>query len=293
MLLPRALSLLLLLADSTEGGCTVTSVMGCFKENSNTDRILGPKSITAPMMPMSHEICAQICTNGKHKLAGVEFGQQCYCGDKLNYPGVASSGCTSPCQGNTSQHCGGSDAIEVFSFACSGTPVPIPTGPPPPPGPSPYLYHGCMDAASKAEKYCNPSLSDEDRVDDIISKLSLADKIALGSPTHQPFCVCHTAPIASAKLPDYKWLTETNSCVNAPCAGQYRCPTTFVGPNNMAASFNRSSWYAKGDVISTEMRALNNEGSSDTGLTGFGPNINVVKVLSLSFILFHMLLDRH
>ena len=136
-------------------------------------------------------------------------------------------------------------------------------------------------------------------MDDILSKLSLADKIALGSPTKAPYCACHTTPIASANLPDYKWLTETNSCVNAPCADQYRCPTTFVGPNNMAASFNRSSWYAKGDVISTEMRALNNQlwvhpsstavtssGRSsdftpepgDTGLTGFGPNINVVKV---------------
>ena len=57
--------------------------------------------------------------------------------------------------------------------------------------------------------------------------------------------------------------------------GQYKCATTFVGPNNMAASFNRSSWRAKGEVVSTDMRAFNNHGG-DIGLTGFGPNINVV-----------------
>ena len=152
---PLPALLLALLGERAEGGCVVTSVMGCFHENSNTDRILGPKAVTAPMMPMTHEICAQICTNKKNKLAGVEYGRQCYCGDKLNYPGVASSGCTFPCHGNASQHCGGSSAIQVFSFACSGAPVPIPKGPPPPP-PSPpatrYVYHGCMDAKSKVRR---------------------------------------------------------------------------------------------------------------------------------------------
>ena len=35
-------------------------------------------------------------------------------------------------------------------------------------------------------------------------------------------------------------------------------------------------WKAKGDVVSTDMRAFNNHGGN-IGLTGFGPNINVVK----------------
>ena len=45
----------------------------------------------------------------------------------------------------------------------------------------------------------------------------------------------------------------------------------------MAASFNRSSWYAKGDVVSTDMRVQNAYGMGEVGLTGFGPNINTVK----------------
>ena len=284
-----------------DAGCAVTKEHGCYHEKSNTERILGAARYTAPMQAMTKAVCAQICKEAKHVLAGVEYGQQCYCGDKTNYPPVTSTACTTKCRGNASETCGGSSAIDVFEFSCSGAPVPIPH---PTPSPSPhhaparrFVYHGCTDAASKALPYCNPALTDEARVDDILKKLSLADKIALGSPTKAPFCACHTTPIASASLPDYKWLTETNSCVNAPCAGQYQCPTTFVGPNNMASSFNRSSWYAKGDVISSDMRALNNqlwapappasagEGAAaeadratastpepgDTGLTGFGP----------------------
>ena len=98
---------------------------------------------------------------------------------------------------------------------------------------------------------------------------------------------------------DYKWLTETNSCVDSPCHPNApgKCATIFVGPNNMAASFNRTSWKAKGDVVSTDLRAFNNIGDAMLGakknhglgagigtdeygllgLTGYGPNINVVK----------------
>ena len=138
-----------------------------------------------------------------------------------------------------------------------------------------------------------------ERVDDIVSKLNLTEKIAFGSPTKAPFCACHTAPTAG--LPDYKWLTETNSCVDSPCHPDApgKCATIFVGPNNMAASFNRSSWRAKGDVVSTDLRAFNNIGDAMVGakknhglgagsgvatdeygllgLSGYGPNINVIK----------------
>jgi|EP01043_Picozoa_sp_COSAG02_P045932 hypothetical protein len=49
----------------------------------------------------------------------------------------------------------------------------------------------------------------------------------------------------------------------------------------MGASFNKTSWRLKGDVIGTEFRALNNLGwvrSGDLlGLTGWGPNINLAR----------------
>ena len=40
----------------------------------------------------------------------------------------------------------------------------------------------------------------------------------------------------------------------------------------MAASFNRSSWWLKGDVVSTDMRVQYQHGNGGdvTGLTGFG-----------------------
>jgi hypothetical protein len=55
----------------------------------------------------------------------------------------------------------------------------------------------------------------------------------------------------------------------------------------LAASFNRSAWFAKGEVVSTEMRALHSAGGVRpfvngfnpyrVGLTGYGPNINLMR----------------
>lgn len=133
------------------------------------------------------------------------------------------------------------------------------------------LYHGCLDNVSRALPYCNLSLSDEERVSDILARLSLDEKAALLSGTKSPFCTCDTKPIDRIGLPAYLWLTETNSAIKG------KGTTVFIGPLGMGASFNRSSWWAKGDVVSSEVRATNNARLRDSALTGFGPNINLVK----------------
>jgi beta-glucosidase-like glycosyl hydrolase len=54
---------------------------------------------------------------------------------------------------------------------------------------------------------------------------------------------------------------------------------------NMGASFNRTSWYLKGEVLGRELRALNNLGwgfaggnvQDRVGISGYGPNINIAR----------------
>ena len=73
-------------------------------------------------------------------------------------------------------------------------------------------------------------------------------------------------------------LAQVNTAVSAACLGPNVCSIEWPGPtgkfilyrsetfsNNLdlilsglAASFNRSMWHMKGDILSTEMRAFNN-----------------------------------
>ena len=56
-------------------------------------------------------------------------------------------------------------------------------------------------------------------------------------------------------LPGWRWLTEVNTDVGKECLAPGKCPTVFVGPLGIAASFNRSMWEAVGDAEAGEESA--------------------------------------
>ena len=43
-------------------------------------------------------------------------------------------------------------------------------------------YHGCVTAHAKTFKYCDLSLSNEDRVDSLLAELTLEEKVGIISP---------------------------------------------------------------------------------------------------------------
>jgi hypothetical protein len=76
--------------------------------------------------------------------------------------------------------------------------------------------------------------------------------------------VTHSSPLRSTAIRQRGVQTiQVNSCVDTACLSEYRCPTTFIGPTGMAASFNRTSWWMKGDVVSTDLRVFNNYGDTN------------------------------
>lgn len=148
-------------------------------------------------------------------------------------------------------------------------------------GPLPSA-HGCLDPSVRALPFCDASLAGAARVADLLGRLSLQEKIGLtGSGPFSDTCDLTDAGVPRLDVPPMMWLVETNSMIASQCYGA-SCATAFPSALNLAASFNRSVWAAKGAVMGTEMRALNNLGwhRADTqagtriGLNGFGPDIN-------------------
>eukprot|EP01116_Phalansterium_solitarium_P015449 TRINITY_DN3413_c0_g2_i1.p2 TRINITY_DN3413_c0_g2~~TRINITY_DN3413_c0_g2_i1.p2 ORF type:complete len:747 (-),score=307.36 TRINITY_DN3413_c0_g2_i1:314-2554(-) len=149
-------------------------------------------------------------------------------------------------------------------------------------------WQACVNASATSLPYCDTSLSFEARIADLISRLTTVEKIGLISPDPDySTCDMQTNAVPRLGLPRYQWLIETNTGVASACYGPQQCATTFIGPEGLGASFNRSSWWAKGDVISSELRAFSNanwhrDDNSQPqfyliGLDGFGPNINIVR----------------
>lgn len=148
-------------------------------------------------------------------------------------------------------------------------------------------WHGCLDPAATGLPYCDVSLSIEARLDDLLSRLNITEKIAQITPDRSIGNMCDSYTIGKPEigLPPWHWLVETNTNVASGCPEEGHCSTTFIGPMGLGASFNRTSWRLKGSVFGTEMRAFNNIGASRFSpdrkdficLTGFGPNINIAR----------------
>nr|XP_036577282.1 copper radical oxidase (WSC domain-containing protein) [Colletotrichum truncatum]KAF6784221.1 copper radical oxidase (WSC domain-containing protein) [Colletotrichum truncatum] len=65
---------------------------------------------------MTVEGCLDACEAQGYSLAGLEWSQECFCGNTMigqNRP-IADTNCNNPCKGNPSQLCGGSAAMNLY-----------------------------------------------------------------------------------------------------------------------------------------------------------------------------------
>lgn len=110
-------------SSSSFGGWTP---LGCYTDGSSSGRTL-PNSATVPggASNMTIENCQAACRALGYSLVGLEYAQECWCGNSSENGGVpATDGCTMPCTGNAGEICGGSWRLNVFSYGASASSTP-------------------------------------------------------------------------------------------------------------------------------------------------------------------------
>jgi len=119
--------------------------------------------------------------------------------------------------------------------------------------------------------FCNTSLSDEDRVEDLISQLTVEEKFEQ--------LVNTAANVSRLGIPAYQWWGEgLHGVAVSPSVhfgGDTPTATSFPLPILSSASFNKTLWNKIGQVTSTEGRAIYNHGRS--GVSYWSPNINIAR----------------
>ncbi|WOK94229.1 beta-xylosidase/alpha-L-arabinofuranosidase 2-like [Canna indica] len=120
--------------------------------------------------------------------------------------------------------------------------------------------------------FCNTSLSTEKRVEDLVKRLTLQEKV--GSMVNKATAVPRLG------IPSYEWWSEALHGVSYVGPGTHFSTlvpgaTSFPMVILTAASFNTSLFEAIGKVVSTEARAMHNVGLA--GLTFWSPNINIFR----------------
>ncbi|KAJ1696208.1 hypothetical protein LUZ63_004720 [Rhynchospora breviuscula] len=129
------------------------------------------------------------------------------------------------------------------------------------------------DPATQQYAFCKPTLSIKQRTHDLMSRLTLDEKIAqLGDIA---------PPITRLGVPGYQWWSESLHGVSSGGRGIHfdgpiKAATSFPQVILTAATFNPLLWYQIGQVIGKEARALYNAGQAE-GLTFWSPNINIFR----------------
>ncbi len=118
--------------------------------------------------------------------------------------------------------------------------------------------------------YKDPSLPIDKRVDDLVSRMTLAEKVSQ---------MMNAAPaIARLDIPEYEWWNEG---LHGVARAGYA--TVFPQAIGLAATWDTNLMHQIADVISTEARAKhnefvrNNERGRYKGLTFWSPNINIFR----------------
>lgn len=135
------------------------------------------------------------------------------------------------------------------------------------------LLFGSMSTGSSGQAtppYKNPALPIEKRVDDLVSRMTLEEKVSQ--------MMNGAAAINRLDVPEYEWWNEAlHGVARAGFA------TVFPQAIGLAATWNTDLMHQVADVISTEARAKhhefvrNNQRARYQGLTFWSPNINIFR----------------
>ena len=127
-----------------------------------------------------------------------------------------------------------------------------------------------MAQTSSAPPYLNPSLPIEQRVDDLVGRMTLDEKASQ--------LVNQARAIPRLQVPAYDWWSEAlHGVANAGTA------TVFPEPIGLAATFDAPLIHDMAVVIGTEARAKHNQAVSAgrrdimEGLDFWSPNINIFR----------------
>jgi xylan 1,4-beta-xylosidase len=147
--------------------------------------------------------------------------------------------------------------------------------------PNPFGIPRACDPPHDQYPFCDAFLPLDERLDDLIGRLTLEEKPYLLTARESP-----KGNISRLGIPEYDWGGNCMHGVESRCSAKDgRCPTSFPNPNTLGPTFNRTIWKAMGKAIGLELRALwlqnvaenHDNNLPHIGLDCWSPNLNIVR----------------
>ncbi|XP_026877177.2 WSC domain-containing protein 1 isoform X1 [Electrophorus electricus] len=86
--------------------------MGCFV-NDDKQRALGG-TMLYDFRKMTSSLCQDTCSESGYQFAGLEYGTECHCGNRISAPRARTEDCNLDCRGERGSPCGGVARLSVY-----------------------------------------------------------------------------------------------------------------------------------------------------------------------------------
>ncbi|KAG4437963.1 hypothetical protein IFR05_006544 [Cadophora sp. M221] len=187
----------------TNPGAGNWKVVGCYTEGVNGRLLPNGVPTTGGPGVMTVDLCTAACQNGGYLLAGVEYSQQCWCGNSFANGGTVApttpdglSGCNMLCAGNLSEYCGGGNRLNVYNFnnaiatITASAPTPTGTGPSIKPVVGTYSYYGCQTEGTVARALAGSATASDGMTLEVCQTFCANGNFALFGVEYGRECYC-------------------------------------------------------------------------------------------------------
>ncbi|KAF2867803.1 hypothetical protein BDV95DRAFT_502105 [Massariosphaeria phaeospora] len=179
---------------------------------------------------MTVEKCVDFCSGAGFTYAGLEYGRECYCDNKLDKANAPKDGvmgsCTTKCSGNNKQFCGAAGALSIY-HKCEGECKNIQIG-------------GAAPAAS-SKAAAAPSASPKPQSSSNPVSVSKAAVVSKAAATPKPSTTKPTKAAASSMVTPAPTPTKAPDCPRNNCINQIFNPTASVSASSFCASYTKSA----------------------------------------------------
>ncbi|KAI4190389.1 MAG: hypothetical protein L6R41_000841 [Letrouitia leprolyta] len=182
--------------------------IGCYTDQNPRTLTTGMTgSVPGGAAAMTVSLCTAACKSKNFLYAGLEYAQECWCGNAiLNGGAAAASGCTAACKGNATEYCGGSNRLNVYQFGTVSTTSSAATS-----SSTQSTSQSSSSSIAATSSSSTTSLSSS-------SSSSSAVSSATGIPAGWQYKGCYVDNANGRVIPNGQPASQTNSvaqCVNA------------------------------------------------------------------------------
>ncbi|XP_076875335.1 sialate:O-sulfotransferase 1 [Brachyhypopomus gauderio] len=86
--------------------------IGCFVNNDEKHALGG--TMLYDFRKMTSSLCQDTCSESGYQFAGLEYGTECHCGNRINAPRARMEDCNLDCRGDRGSPCGGVARLSVY-----------------------------------------------------------------------------------------------------------------------------------------------------------------------------------